>query len=238
MISLWFPTIDRWNRFFASRRKIRGNRKTELRPRVYRTRVKFFRADNLWLETSGEKILRKYFLGSITPSVKYSIISPFWKLRITNRFVKMNYYSANQYSAEIKKRKKKSIPKYFETFRRSSTYPAYKFRNFHDNLHSSLDNSIERSIDRSGFVRDSSIFHGPFGQLEVGGWSEFPRRKGRRRWTRRESIIYMIRKYGCNAENWELDGSSIAIYTKGVGEDPFDAGHREIGILEAGKYWR
>lgn len=48
-----------------------------------------------------------------TPSVKYSIISPFWKLRITNRFVKMNYYSANQYSAEIKKRKKKSIPKYF-----------------------------------------------------------------------------------------------------------------------------
>lgn len=113
MISLWFPTIDRWNRFFASRRKIRGNRKTELRPRVYRTRVKFFRADNLWLETSGEKILRKYFLGSITPSVKYSIISPFWKLRITNRFVKMNYYSANQYSAEIKKRKKKSIPKYF-----------------------------------------------------------------------------------------------------------------------------
>lgn len=74
MISLWFPTIDRWNRFFASRRKIRGNRKTELRPRVYRTRVKFFRADNLWLETSGEKILRKYFLGSIIHQV--------WNIRL------------------------------------------------------------------------------------------------------------------------------------------------------------
>lgn len=110
----------------------------------------------------------------------------------------------------------------------------------HDNL-DSTNGSIRRSRDR--YV--TSNRYGPFETLKR-RLEQIPAAKVPPAFNGCESIIYMRRKYGCNACSTRktanhAERSGIALLSRTIEDQEGNSagvGHREIGILKAGKYWR